>query len=235
MDPVSLILGAASAAGAILGGQRKMIDPKWLEQHFGAGAVSEEALKLFNQILNSPYGQGVLSSASEQAQQFQRNVNRGAAESGLAGPEGSSGTGVFATSAAQGATDAFQRDARSQFYQMALPAAQQMVQDRMQAYLADRSAGGVQTPGARMWQGIGQAAGTIGAMLPEKKNEISGAGAAPSATGAFTPNAGGTMPFYEGGVMRNALSSTQPVLPQTVLRRASRFPSMSGLVTSGGR
>jgi len=225
MDPVSLILGAASVAGAILGNDKgKTIDPEWLKQHFGAAAVNEQTMKLFNQILNSPYGQSVLSSASEQAQQFARETNRQAAMSGLNGPEGASGAGVFATSAAQGATDSFQRDARGGFYQMALPIAQQMVQSQMAAYMGDRA----RTAQPDLMSKIGTAAGTLGAMYQPKQP---GTGAALQPTGAFTPSTGG-MPFYQGGVMQGAL--TQPVLPQTVLRRSARFGGFGGLVQSGG-
>lgn len=226
MDPVSLILGAASLAGAILGNEKgKTIDPEWLKTHFGAAAVNEQTMELFNKILNSPYGQGVLANASEQAQRFQHETERQAAITGLNGPEGTTGAGIFATSAAQGATDAFQRDARGSFYQMALPIAQQMVQSQMSAYMGDRA----RTAQPDLMSKIGTAAGQIGAMYTPKTGAK---GAATQPTGAFTPNAGGEMPFYSGGgAMRNAL---QPVLPQTVLRRSARFSPFGGLVQSGG-
>lgn len=164
MNPVQLILTAASLGGAIFGNKRKQIDVNWLKQHFGPAAVSEEALNLFHNILNSPYGQGLMANAAEQGQAFSRQIEQRAAATGLQGPEGSSGTGIFATSAAKGAGDALQRGVSSDFYKLALPAAQQMVQSRMDAYLQDRERGGVATDASRMWSNIGQAAGTVGAM-----------------------------------------------------------------------
>jgi hypothetical protein len=166
MGPAAAILAAASLAGAIFGGKRKQIDPVWLEQHFGAGAVTKEAMELFHNILNSSYGQEIMANAAEQGQQFGRDVNRRAAEAGLAGPGGSSGTGIFATSAAQGAGDALQRQASSQFYQLALPAAQQIVQSQLAAYMAGQQGGGFQQP--NVWDKIGTAAGTIGPMITNK-------------------------------------------------------------------
>src|ERR1043165_9345784 len=105
MDPISAILSAASVAGGILGGQRKHIDINWLREKFGAKAISDEAVQLFNHILNSPYGQSIMANAAEQGQQFGRNVNQASAAAGLSGggAGADSGTGIFATSAAQGA------------------------------------------------------------------------------------------------------------------------------------
>src|SRR5687767_7318659 len=188
MDPVSAVLAAASAAGAILGGQRKSLDINWLKKHFGAAAVTQEALQLFNSIINSPHGQSLIASAAEEGQAFARQTAQASAQAGLSGggAGADSGAGIFATSAAQGAGDAFQRDVRSNMWQTALPAAQQMVADRMQAYLQDRQMGGVQTPGAAMWDRLGGAAGTIGAMYkpPQKKTDGGNqAATAPGATG----------------------------------------------------
>jgi len=184
MDPISAILGAASLAGAIFGNKRKQIDINWLKAKFGPAAVSEEALRLFNTVINSPKGQAIMTSAAEQGQQFAHSVKSQAAQAGFGGGGGAdSGASVFATSAAEGATGALQRQAAGDIYGQVLPVAQQMVGDRMQAYLGDRAAGGVQSDSARLWQNIGQAAGVVGSMYTPKQKTAAtpGSAAQPSA------------------------------------------------------
>lgn len=208
MNPVQLILGAASVAGAIFGGQRKHIDPEWLKKHFGPGAISAEALQLFNNLINSPYGQSVMTNAAEQGQQLQRSINKQSINAGLSGPGGaSSGTGIFATSAAEGATNAAQRDVAGQFYQSVLPVAQQSVNNRMQAYLQDMQNGGTQTDSARVWQNIGNAAGTAGSMYEPKSPVDNG------------------MPITNDQLKLN--QATTPILQQAA---TNRFTPISGAV-----
>ena len=239
MDPVSAILAAASTAGAILGGQRKSLDINWLKQHFGAAAVTKEALQLFNTIINSPHGQSLIASAAEEGQSFARNTAQNAAMAGLqgGGAGADSGAGIFSTSAAQGAGDAFQRDVRSNIWQTALPAAQQMVQDRMQAYLQDRQMGGVQTPGAAMWQQLGTAAGTIGSMYqPSQKqpgSELPGYQASlnrgPDIATPNTKPMGNMMAAGSGTFSNQYLPQRQALLPKQ--KRLQNYgPSMSSLV-----
>jgi len=195
MDPITAVLSAASLAGGIFGSKRKHIDINWLKQKFGAKAVSDETVQLFNHILNSPYGQQIISSASEQGQQFGRNVNQASAAAGLSGggAGAESGTGIFATSAAQGATDAFQREAKAGMYQTAAPIAQQLVQDRMSAYLQDFQNGGVPTDSAGLWNRIGDAAGVAGSLYSAtKKQPTDQTGNTTSQTN--TPQAAAPMP-----------------------------------------
>lgn len=204
MDPISAILGAASIAGAIFGTARKHIDPNWLKQKFGAQAISEEALTLFNNLINSPHGQAILANAAEQGQQFQRNVAQQGAQAGITGPGGAaSGAGIFATSAAQGAGDSFQRDVRSNLYQQALPMAQQNVSDRMNAYVNDFQGGGVPTQGANIWNKIGTAAGTVGAMYNPQQNTPDG-----SQHGVLAPNMANPIPGGESR-MQAAMGASQ--------------------------
>jgi hypothetical protein len=171
MDPISIILTVASLAGGILGKKKKYIDPEWLKQHFGATAVSEEAMNMFNTIINSPHGQAIMANAQENGQAFSREIAKKSAMAGLSGggAGADTGTGIFATSAAQGAGDAFARQERGNIYQSVLPAAQQMVSDRMSAYINDQHNGGSETNAGRTWAGIGEAAGTIGSMYSAGK------------------------------------------------------------------
>ena len=220
MDPITMILSAASLAGGLLGGKRKMIDPNWLKMKFGPQAVSDEALQLFNNILNSPHGQKIMANAAEQGQSFAREINKRSAEAGLSGAGGaSSGTGIFATSAAQGAGDSFARDERANLYQSVLPAAQQMVQNRMDTYMKDQWGGGSQTNSGRMWSQIGEAAGTVGSMYDASKK----------GPGKTDTNSSGqlAMPMFDA---KSTLS--EPRLPSSVVRKRRYSPSFGNIQRS---
>ncbi len=107
MDPVTAILGAAALAGAIIGGQRKHIDPEWLKANYGAHAVTQEAQELFARMVNSPTGQAIIDQANVHGQQFANNVNAQAAQAGMTPAGGAAtGTGIFATGAAANAGNA---------------------------------------------------------------------------------------------------------------------------------
>jgi hypothetical protein len=163
-DAAMFALQLASAGGGILGKKRKHIDPEMLRQKFGPGAVSKETMELANYILNSPHGQKLLAGAAEQGQQFGRDVNANAAAAGLAGPGGSSGTGIFATSAGAGAQSGFERAIKGDVYNAAMPVAANMVNQRQQAYINDLNGGGYQDDRAGMAEQIGQAASAAGTL-----------------------------------------------------------------------
>jgi len=171
MDPVTAILSAASLAGAIFGEKgRQYIDPAWLKQHFGVEAVTKEINELFHNVVNSPQGQQIIGSAAETGQRFGNATERQAAQLGLTPAAGAgTGTGVFATSAGEGASNAMVNQARGNLYASVAPIAQQMVSDRMQAILRDREAGGVQNTGGRIWSKIGNAAGVALSAMPAAK------------------------------------------------------------------
>jgi hypothetical protein len=160
MDPVTAILGAAALAGAIIGGQRKHIDPNWLKANYGAHAVTQEAQELFARMVNSPVGQQIMTSASVQGQQFANSVNAKAAQAGMTPMGGAAtGTGIFATGAGEGAANVLQGQARSDMYASVLPVAQDLVNQRRDAYLQDFYNNGAPTQAANTWSRIGNAAG----------------------------------------------------------------------------
>jgi hypothetical protein len=68
MDPITLTLLGASLAGGIIKAfsGKKVIDPNWLKQHFGAAVVNQEMIDLFNHAISSPQGQRIMTSAAEQ-------------------------------------------------------------------------------------------------------------------------------------------------------------------------
>lgn len=167
-DAVMFALSALSAGGGIMGKKRKHIDPEMLRQRFGPAAVSKDTIELMNYIINSPQGQKLMADAAESGQQFQNNVNAGAAQSGLAGPAGSSGTGIFASSAGSQAQSGFERALKGKIYESAMPIAAEGVARRQQAYVDDLTGGGYQDDKARMAGAIGNAASMAGSFMPQR-------------------------------------------------------------------
>jgi hypothetical protein len=141
MVPLALMGLYAMKYGGALSGilgkkNRKSIDPNWLKQNFGAGAVNEELQQLFNRAINSTQGQQLMANAAETGQQFQTDVARSSAAAGL-GPGGGAtgGTDIFAGAAAGQAENNLQRGMRASLMESMLPVAQSMVQSRLQAYM----------------------------------------------------------------------------------------------------
>lgn len=248
MDPISLILMSAQMGGGMMESldksQKKIksIDPQWLKQHFGAKAVTDEMMSLFNNILNSSYGQQLMTNAAEQGQQFQTDMARKAAASGF-GPTGgaTSGASIFSEAAAGGATNALQRDAKAGIMQGALTSAQQMVRDRMQiASQSEMERLALENAKPGKWA-------TLGSMLTR------GAGGALAAGGGGGQTAGAQTPQLptsqfeaprgvEPDTMNSIFQMATPGTPTTFTKRRS-FPSrlggylqggMSRLATSGG-
>ncbi len=143
MDPITIGLIATSALGklgSIIGTKkRKQLDPNMLRQLFGAKAVTDEQMELFNRAINSSQGQQLMTSAAQAGQQYQTDVARRTAEAGL-GPSGgaSGGADIFAGAASDSAVGNLQRSTRASLMEAMLPIAQQLVSDRMQAWLGDR-------------------------------------------------------------------------------------------------
>lgn len=250
MDPVSITLMAAAAGGGIMSalGGRKTIDPNWLKQHFGAGAVNQEMLDLFNNVINSPQGVQMMTNAAEQGQQFGNDVNSAAARAGF-GPGGGadSGSSIFATSAGQGAVNSLQRGVKSSIFQQVMPVAQQMVADRMQAYMADRA--GTQSTQERLGGAIGNAAGTALSMYTGAKaanpSQVVAPGGSPALASAL--NSAASAPQTVAG--RGSLAGVQSVIPSPAAgmapyragsalgrfgRRMSRFGRAFGNLVSPG-
>jgi len=135
---IPLILGAASLAGGIMqaAGGRKVIDPEWLKQHFGADAVNQETIDMFNNIINSPYGTQVMADAASQGSQFETALRSNTAQSGAGtGEDAKSGASIFSESAAGGTQKGLVGRARAGIYQNALSTASQLVSQRLNAYM----------------------------------------------------------------------------------------------------
>jgi hypothetical protein len=232
MDPVTATLMALSAGGGIMSalGGRKQVSPEMLRQMFGPNAVNQEVLDLFNNVINSPYGQQLLSSAAEQGQQFQRDTESAAAKAGYGGA-GTSGASIFSTAASGGAVNSLQRNVRSQTYAQMLPVAQQMVQDRMAAYLQQQQQ---PTKMQLLGQNVGNAAGTALAAYQSGKDATTSkpTGTVAPGTSAALTNTGfenaamqaptGLSAFTQSR-MQSDLSGSPMGAWRTPARRRSRF------------
>lgn len=228
MDPVTALLSAAALAGAIIGGKRKHIDPEWLKQHYGANAISAEAQALFAHVINSPVGQSIMNSASEAGQQFGRSTQAQAAAAGMTPASGAAtGTGIFATSAGEGAANSLQTQARGNIYQSVLPIAQDIVNARREAYLQDFYNNGAPTDSANTWGRIGNAAG-IGLTASTGAKDATGAVTNVGAAGSKLP--AGSQVSLGAPVVGGPMAGMQ--LPQ-VTQRPGGFMQKSRRLLSG--
>lgn len=219
MDPVSLLLGAASVGGGLIQalGGRKAIDPNWLKQHFGAQAITAEFQELLNSLVNSPMGQEMMARAAEQGSQFANDVRREQATAGF-GPGGGadSGSSIFAAGTAGGATSALQRGVKSQFAEMAMPIAAQNINNRMQTVTNSQ----MNTPTtAEKLGGVIGTAGSLGLQAHQARPAPTGAVAAPGSVVAPTGTA---------SAMNQALA--QPAIVQP---RGPRFAGAAGTAVPG--
>lgn len=191
MDPVTIGLVAMSALGK-LGGifgakKRTQLSPEMLKSMFGAKAITDEQMELFNRAMNSSVGQQLMTSAAQQGQEFQTNEQRAAAEAGL-GPSGgaSGGADVFAGAAGASAQGNLQRSMQSSLMQSMLPIAQQLVSDRMQAWLRDRDQYLGQT--TRFQDIMGAVSGLGGDLLAARAGSQPGQTTMPSSNDPTAPN-----------------------------------------------
>lgn len=146
-----------NALGGIFGKKKKYMDPEELRTKYGAGAISKETQDLSNFILNSPYGQQLLSSAANSGQELQTDLASRAGSAGLdPGSGGESGASTFAAAAAPQAQASLERGVKSNVWQAAMPIAANSVAQRAQ--LAQSNLAG-QNAEPDMWQKIAGAAG----------------------------------------------------------------------------
>lgn len=240
MDPITLALIGASIGGGILqaaGGKKaKSISPEWLKKHFGPDAVTEEMIALFNQIINSPQGQQLMTSAAEQGAQFETDVARRSAAAGM-GPAGGaeSGASIFSGAAAGGATAGLQRGVRANVMQHAGTMAQQNVNARMAAAAGSeqaRLAGDFSQPSTMQMLGGAISQGAAAGLAATPTSAV-----APRATTTpYSVNSptGGLPASPEEGLW-NAASSYQP-RPRFWSRLASRFAGRQPqMVTHGAQ
>lgn len=124
--------------GGIFGNKKRYIDPEEMRQKYGAASIGKDAQSLSNYILNSSYGQQLLSSAATQGQELQSNLASGAAASGMDASTGaSSGASDFAAAAAPQAQAGLERGVKADVLKAAMPIAAQQNQGYQALALAN--------------------------------------------------------------------------------------------------
>ena len=127
-----------SALGGIFGKKKKYMDPEEYQRRFGGKALADETQQIANFILNSPYGQQLLTSAAEGGQQFERDTAARAAASGMGpGTGAESGASIFASGAAGQASNALRTGVKADVLKTALPIAAQNVRGYGQLALSN--------------------------------------------------------------------------------------------------
>lgn len=126
MIPAALMAApyVLNALGGLFGKKKKYIDPEMLRQKYGPQAIAKDAQQLSNYILNSPYGQQLLTQAAEMGQGLQTEMASRSAQSGLdPSSGGESGASTFAAAAAPQAQAGLERQTKAGIWQAALPIA----------------------------------------------------------------------------------------------------------------
>jgi hypothetical protein len=125
--PAALLTAAPyilNGLGAIFGKKRKYADPEELRRRFGPDAVNADAMKLYNNILSSPYGQNLLRQAATSGQTAEGNLASNAAASGMGNGSGAtSGASDFATATAPQIQGSLEAGAKANLWQGALASA----------------------------------------------------------------------------------------------------------------
>lgn len=242
MDPITaglVITSALGKLGGMFGGKkRKQIDPNMLRQMFGAKAITDEQMELFNRAINSPQGQQLMTGAAQQGQQLQTDIARRSAEAGL-GPSGgaSGGADIFAGAASESAVGNLQRSTRASLMEAMLPIAQQLVSDRMQAWLSDREKVMGQT--SKFQDVMGAIGGLSSDLLASRQASQAGAstpdGAKPEAKPQAALEAAAPSSAMQGPAPAGALptSAGQPAGAQPVAGAPSQLALANPMVQGG--
>lgn len=155
-----------NALGGIFGNKKKYIDPETLRQKYGPHAVANDAQQLTNYIINSPYGQHLLSGAATAGQEMQTQMASNAAAAGMgAGSGASSGASDFASAAAPQIQGNLERGVKADVWKTALPIAAQQNQGYAQLALANNAEQNA-TPGT-----FSRIAAAAGSMAPAFHND----------------------------------------------------------------
>ena len=173
-----------NALGGIFGKKKKYVDPEELRQKYGPKAIAGDTQSIMNFILNSPYGQQLMSQAAESGQGLQSEMASKAANAGLS-PDtgGESGASTFATSAAAQAQGGLERQTKASLWQAALPIAAQMNQGYANLALSNQEA---QNQQPSTFQKIASAAGQL-AQAPTPGSNVHLPGEALSEAANYTP------------------------------------------------
>ena len=241
MDPITLALLSTSIAGklgSVIGQKkRKQLDPEELKRLFGAKALTDEQMELFNRAISSPQGINLMTDAAQQGQQLQTDIARRSADAGL-GPAGgaSGGADIFAGAASESAAGNLQRGVRANLMTAMLPIAQQLVSDRMQAWLSDRERVAGQT--SKFQDIMGALGGLGGGLLASRMGGQSNETTPTSGENWMnTPNYQGYSDFAPSSATPNATpagaavtSSAQPTGTRPMIQPPSGFAMPSPMM-----
>lgn len=202
------IFKGASLLGGLFGKKKKKIDLNWLSQHMGPGALAARTQEIANNLLNSAYGQKLLTSAAEQGSRFANEMNARAAAAGLS-PDtgGQSAASDFTTAAGEGAGASFRRDVEGNIYQAAAPVAQDQLNTEYEAYLKNLEAENAEPS---LMSRIGGVASQVASMMPPRPT------AAQVSTGqvAAAPNAALSAAPAAAPAALNQFQMPRPLTPQ---------------------
>lgn len=159
-----------NALGGVFGSKKRYIDPEELRQKYGPAAIARDTQSLSNYILNSPYGQQLLSQAAQSGQQMQTDVAARSAEAGLS-PDtgGASGSSVFAAAAAPQAQASLERGVKANVWQAALPIAAGQNNDYANLELQNNAERNAEpSTFQKIAAAAGQAGGGLGSLFQKK-------------------------------------------------------------------
>lgn len=205
------IFKGASLLGGLFGKKKKKIDINWLSQHMGPAALARRTQEIANNLLNSAYGQKLITSAAEQGSLFANEMNARAARAGLS-PDtgGQSAASDFTTAAGEGAGAALKRDVESGIYQTAAPMAQDQLNTEYEAYLHNL---GLENSQPSTMSRIGSVAGQVAAMIsPKPKADTTTTQPAPQAQPVAALAAG--VPQAQEGAAQFQMPQVRPLIPQ---------------------
>lgn len=202
--PVAAALAAITGLGGIIAGKngRKAIDPETLKRLFGVNAINDETIALFNNLINSPVGQQMMTQAAQTGQSFSNDLNAKLGQAGFAGGDAGSPIAAFTGAAGGEAAGNMQRSARAQLFSQALDAATQNVNNRAGIWAGSQQ---IQQQTPTFGEKLGGAiTGAVGAAAP-----YIGQGSGVPKTGSIAANPGVPPDNGMGGLeSQNAMMGT---------------------------
>jgi hypothetical protein len=157
---LALGLGGMSLLGGLFGGKKGGLDAKTLERLFGAGAISQDTMKLYQMLSQSPQFRQLLLQNSIQGSQFQNQLSGNLAQRGLS----TSGIGSIANAAGQSAIQTGETSLRGGLFGEAMDTAMKSLMARLQAYSGGQQIG-MQQPSS-LQSFFGNTLGAVGQSLP---------------------------------------------------------------------
>ncbi len=190
--PVGALLTAApyvlNALGGIFGKKRKYIDPEELRRRYGPDAINADAMKYYNTIINSPYGQQLMAQAATSGQTAQGNLASRAAASGMGNGSGaSSGASDFAAATAPQIQGSLEQTQKANVWQQAFQ--QATAQNAQLAGVAERGNTYNNSQPSTFEKIAGAAGQWASALTPGQRGQVkAGEELAPKAGGDADPN-----------------------------------------------